>query len=76
MKISKKQLNIIILKEFKDTFKPKIIKLDSKDLEELLDAQNIDITNINIDIAAAQEYLINKIGKENEINKKTANSFD
>ena len=55
---------------------PKIIKLDSKDLEELLDAQNIDITNINIDIAAAQEYLINKIGKENEINKKTANSFD
>ena len=47
MKISKKQLNIIILKEFKDTFKPKIIKLDSKDLEELLDAQNIDITNIN-----------------------------
>tara|TARA_R110001592_G_scaffold54449_2_gene166635 strand:- start:12670 stop:12900 length:231 start_codon:yes stop_codon:yes gene_type:complete len=76
MKISKKQLNIIILKEFKDTFKPKIIKLDSKDLEELLDVQNIDITNINIDIESAQEYLINKIGKENEINKKTANSFD
>lgn len=76
MKISKKQLNIIILKEFKDTFKPKIIKLDSKDLETLLNAQNIDITNINIDIESAQEYLINKIGKENEINKKTANSFD
>ena len=76
MKISKKQLNIIILKEFKDTLKPKIIKLDSKDLEELLDVQNIDITNINIDIESAQEYLINKIGKENEINKKTANSFD
>tara|TARA_R110000851_G_scaffold306157_2_gene464355 strand:+ start:374 stop:604 length:231 start_codon:yes stop_codon:yes gene_type:complete len=76
MKISKKQLNIIILKEFKDTFKPKIIKLDSKDLEELLDVQDIDITNINIDIESAQEYLINKIGKENEINKKTANSFD
>ena len=73
MKISKKQLNIIILKEFKDTFKPKIIKLDSKDLEELLDVQDIDI---NIDIESAQEYLINKIGKENEINKKTANSFD
>lgn len=76
MKISKKQLDIIILKEFKDTFKPKIIKLDSKDLETLLNAQNIDITNINIDIESAQEYLINKIGKENEINKKTANSFD
>jgi len=66
MKISRKQLNKIILKEFKDTFKLKPIKLDSKDLEDLLNTQNIDITNINIDIAAAQEYLINKIGKENE----------
>jgi hypothetical protein len=64
MKISKKQLNEIILKEFKDTFKSKPIKLDSKGLEALLDAQDIDITNINIDITAAQEYLINKIGKE------------
>ena len=64
MKISRKQLNKIILKEFKDTFKSKPIKLDSKDLETLLDTQDIDITNINIDITAAQEYLINKIGKE------------
>ena len=76
MKISKKQLNNIILKEFKDTFKPKMIKLDAKDLEALLDKENIDITNINIDISSAQEYLINKIGKENETNKETINKLN
>lgn len=61
MKISKKQLIKTILREFKDTFKTQSKEINSEELEVLLDKQNINIEDINIDIAAAQEYLIKKM---------------
>lgn len=61
MKINKKQLVTIILKEFRDTFKLKPKQIDSKELEKLLDLEGVKIDDVNIDIEAAQEYLKNKL---------------
>lgn len=61
MKINKKQLATIILKEFRDTFKLKPKQIDSKELEKLLDLEGVKIDDVNIDIEAAQEYLKNKL---------------
>jgi len=61
MKINKKQLEEIILKEFRDTFKLKSKQIDSKELEKLLDLEGVKTDDVNIDIEAAQEYLKNKL---------------